>query len=360
MGTSTSRGNFYKSAADGSENANVVTDLNNNWDRLDAILGWRPVTSGTMPASAFQGAALYQTDTGRVYVNQGAGGSAATAYKQVLVEGARFDSSITANAAISASGGSGFTHEASTAFDVSFQTIVLADSQHRFRLFSSGRMEWGSGAASRDTNLYRSAADTLRTDDSFSVGGTLTVAGATSLAAASLSGDLVVNGATLRPQLFVAASISNSSAETVLQTVTIPANDATPGAVYRIRVYGAAVATGTPSITFRARLGGVSGTTLVSFTAVTVRSGMPDGYYDMDIILTNTTTGASGLWSVMAKYTHNFTGSVTTYTTIGPIVIGDIARDTTASQALVFTAQWSAASASNVANVRGGESGRVA
>lgn len=48
-----------------------------------------------------------------------------------------------------------------------------------------------------DTNLYRSAADTLKTDDSFVVLGTTTLAGAASIAGAvALSSTLVVSGAT--------------------------------------------------------------------------------------------------------------------------------------------------------------------
>lgn len=57
------------------------------------------------------------------------------------------------------------------------QIGVTGDSSNRLNIFADGKMEWGSGSATRDTNLYRSAADTLRTDDSFSVGGSITVTG---------------------------------------------------------------------------------------------------------------------------------------------------------------------------------------
>lgn len=61
--------------------------------------------------------------------------------------------------------------------NVSLATIVTADSFDRFRLYASGMHEWGSGALTRDTNLYRSAADVLKTDDSFHVGGTALLLG---------------------------------------------------------------------------------------------------------------------------------------------------------------------------------------
>lgn len=64
-----------------------------------------------------------------------------------------------------------------TSTDVALGVQVLADTFDRFRVYASGLQEWGSGAAARDTNLYRTAADTLRTDDSFQVGGDLSITG---------------------------------------------------------------------------------------------------------------------------------------------------------------------------------------
>jgi hypothetical protein len=39
------------------------------------------------------------------------------------------------------------------------------DGEARFRLRASGAMEFGDGTDTPDTNLYRDAADTLKTDD---------------------------------------------------------------------------------------------------------------------------------------------------------------------------------------------------
>lgn len=67
--------------------------------------------------------------------------------------------------------------ETQTAASRVFQSgIQTTDSTARFSIETSGKMEWGAGSASaRDTNLYRSAADTLKTDDNLVVGGTLTI-----------------------------------------------------------------------------------------------------------------------------------------------------------------------------------------
>jgi len=61
-----------------------------------------------------------------------------------------------------------------------FDTYVTGDTATRFGFTGSGKILWSSGAAAHDTNLYRSAANVLKTDDaldaaSFRVGG---VAGA--------------------------------------------------------------------------------------------------------------------------------------------------------------------------------------
>ncbi|MEV7814263.1 hypothetical protein AB0P05_26590 [Streptomyces flaveolus] len=55
--------------------------------------------------------------------------------------------------------------------------IVSGDTFDRFRRYGDGKLEWGPGNAARDVNLYRSAADTLATDDSLSVGGSLSTTG---------------------------------------------------------------------------------------------------------------------------------------------------------------------------------------
>ena len=54
---------------------------------------------------------------------------------------------------------------------------VFGDTQNRLSVQASGEMTWGSGTAAGDTNLYRSAANTLRTDDALYVSGGITVPG---------------------------------------------------------------------------------------------------------------------------------------------------------------------------------------
>lgn len=46
---------------------------------------------------------------------------------------------------------------------------VTGDTNARYAVLATGQIEWGSGSLTRDVNLYRSAADVLKTDDSFHV-----------------------------------------------------------------------------------------------------------------------------------------------------------------------------------------------
>ena len=51
------------------------------------------------------------------------------------------------------------------------------DADNRFELQADGKQEWGNGTDAPDTNLYRSAANTLKTDDALTVAGLLTATG---------------------------------------------------------------------------------------------------------------------------------------------------------------------------------------
>lgn len=64
----------------------------------------------------------------------------------------------------------------STAADSAVEVSVSSDTQPRLRVDAGGKHTWGAGGSSAgDTTLYRSAADTLKTDDAFIATGGLTV-----------------------------------------------------------------------------------------------------------------------------------------------------------------------------------------
>jgi hypothetical protein len=138
---------LYKPA--GGELVNVVTDLDNNFDKLDAAIGAIPSTSTTRPASPFSGMMIRETDTERIYYHNGST-PASAGWRQIMA----------VNSTISSS----------TSTDLTARFRLTADTVDRLAIRGDGRLLWGSGAAATDTNLYRSAANLLRTDDAFQAG----------------------------------------------------------------------------------------------------------------------------------------------------------------------------------------------
>lgn len=149
-------------------------------------------------------------------------------------------------------------------------------------------------------------------------------------------------------------TVANTASESALATVTIPANSATVGQVYRMRAWGTFGVTGTPTLSFHARLGGVGGTSIGSTGAQTIQSGVTARTWFTELHIAPLTTGSTATW--FANYHHkmagvlagsppfvNDTGEITT------ILDGTQTetRDSTIANDLVLTAQWSAASASN-------------
>jgi hypothetical protein len=62
---------------------------------------------------------------------------------------------------------------------------VSGDADYRYMINSSGKIQWSSGSASSDTNLYRNTVGELKTDESFTAAANLTVGGAQLLAGGS-------------------------------------------------------------------------------------------------------------------------------------------------------------------------------
>lgn len=173
-GTNTTRLSLYK--PDGDDDIDVTTDLNNNYDRLDVLVGTTVCTSSTRPNAPYSGQSIYETDTGRLYVCNGTSPASAS-WKDPVSNGF-----LSTNITMSASAGTvtvlgdllvSRPLSTSSAFDAQ----VVGDSVARFDIAASGSLEWGSGSATRDVNLYRSGANALKTDDTLQVGGDLTVTG---------------------------------------------------------------------------------------------------------------------------------------------------------------------------------------
>lgn len=357
MSSTTSRLGLYKPAADGSEFSNVVTDLNNNLDKIDSSLGAVPCSSGTRPTTPFLGMLIRETDTLKMYVCTGTGPSVWT---QIPVAGGgTFDSGITLSTGDFTANAGLFASIRATAATLASQSKVTGDAQQRYTQQADGKMLWGPGNAAGDANFYRLGVGSLKTDTAFTVGTTLNVLGSSNLVDANLSGNLNIGSARYRNGLSSQTSILNTVTTTTFSSVTLPANDATAGAAYRIKAFGqlSVAAATTPTIAFRL----LAGTNVVAtFPPVTIRSGATDGYWEAEALVVIQTTGASGNVTGYMKYTHNFTTSAITYTPVGPIVGNSIVFDTTVSNTFALQATWGTASASNVLTCRGFAAERVA
>jgi hypothetical protein len=82
--------------------------------------------------------------------------------------------------------------ESQTSTSIGYQSGAQSDAVKRFSIPVDGLHEWGSGLAARDTNLYRSATNTLKTDGKFVIGTTLQMGTISTVGQALVAND--VNG----------------------------------------------------------------------------------------------------------------------------------------------------------------------
>lgn len=155
-------------------------------------------------------------------------------------------------------------------------------------------------------------------------------------------------------------AIANSTTETIVfPNVTIPANYLADGRWLRVTARGRLSTTGTPTIRFRLRLGGVAGTVVWDSGTITCGSGVTASLWSIPlldlIVRSNGATGTvfSGGETIIGAALAPTVGSATGAAAVG--VFGSAGDDTpaavtvdlTADQAMSLTALWSAASASN-------------
>src|SRR5215469_8427771 len=101
-------------------------------------------------------------------------------------------------------------------------------------------------------------------------------------------------------------SVSNSNAETVVGTFTIPANDPTFPGGYEWISHATCTMTASPTLTVRLRLGGVAGTLLSSGTGT---FSVTPGIFQFQGWLLMEATGAGGSFGGQSTVAVNFAGS---------------------------------------------------
>jgi hypothetical protein len=156
---------------------------------------------------------------------------------------------------------------------------------------------------------------------------------------------------------------ANSTAENAFtttaatdQTYTLPADFCQPGRVITIHAQGyySVTAATTPTITYRLRLDSNAGTLLGASATPTAGSGVSNQIWYFDSSIACKTAGAGGTvdaegWSVIST-TGNNTFTSAAFNAASPPA--DITVNTTATHALVPTAQFSLSGASNAAVLR--------
>lgn len=157
------------------------------------------------------------------------------------------------------------------------------------------------------------------------------------------------------------ATVSNSTAETIVfPNVTIPANYMQDGRAMRIRAQGqhSTLGSGTVTLIFALRWGGVAGTMITKTGTITQVISLTAAYWDIDVLLQTRTNGSAGtvmgngvcrVFGATAPTIGSATGAAATapMTNGGQITPAVATLDLTADTALSFTVIMGAASASN-------------
>jgi len=146
-------------------------------------------------------------------------------------------------------------------------------------------------------------------------------------------------------------AIASTTDETIIfPNVIIPANFLQDGRVLRIIAFGKLSTTGTPTITFAVRWGGVAGTLLATTEAITNGSGVTNVNWKLEVYIQTRVNGATGsLFTFGDCHLHTSATAVAQniFSVSGYDAPAAVTVDLTADSALSITADWSASSASN-------------
>lgn len=340
---STTRLSLYKSKSDGSELLSYTQDIGQNWDRVDAAVGFASCTSSTRPSAPYSGKSIMETDTSyRTYFSNGTTPASAS-WVEIPNSSATYNSHLKLALGKQINiGASGSTAAIATvtsgATDILFAARTPTDTSGNSHWYmqTDGTMNWGAGgASSTDTALARTAAGRL--------------------ALTGTNAALTIGSASYRNALGPTSvtTVANTITETVVATGTIPAADVVAGAVYRVKAWGIASVTGTPTFTLTARLGGVAGASMGAIGPTTASTGVANKAWTAEVELICVTTGASGTWMPRFALFQNISVATVIGSNHQIQQTAAVTRDTTVSNTMVVTWTWGTASSSNTATCQG-------
>lgn len=247
MSTTTTRIALTKPA--GSENYSIVV-FNNNSDLLDSAVGFEPVTSTTRPSAPYDGKGIRETDTGSVLYSNGSA-PASGSWKYLWCP----DGPVVVGAV-----GTTAPLRGQTTSTIAGNRLVDArkqgDANPGYTLDFDGKQQWGPGGGTAlDTNLYRSAAATLKTDSALTVAGNATFNGTIAATAAAM---VAVQSATdTNPGTTTSTTATDTltGTSTVTQTFTAP-----PSGKIEVTISAEVVNSGANYTTLSFRISGSAGT----------------------------------------------------------------------------------------------------
>lgn len=166
----------WDTAADATDTSNNVYVVSHRTRVTSpSVAGFTVCTSGTRPATPFQGQMIFETDTSKLWFYTG------TAWAQIPDASAAYTTNSTETIVAGATGTAAPLAVQSTATAVGNRAVGLrgsGDSQDRYTTDFDGKQQWGPGGSTApDTNWYRTSAGTLKTDGSIVVQNGLTVNG---------------------------------------------------------------------------------------------------------------------------------------------------------------------------------------
>lgn len=189
-----------------------------------------------------------------------------------------------------------FTTAADTALEISPSNSATPN----FVIEAGGKIRWSSGSATADTTLYRSAANTLKTDDSFDVasGHTYKIDGADVITATSLGSGIT------HSHLTSVGSLTSLNAAT--PSFTGPMNSSGTSTFSSVVSVNGSLTAATPSFTGPLTSSGLS-TFSNEIALQQIKEKVTDGTISANVLTCDYATGAIFYTSATANFTLNIT-----------------------------------------------------
>lgn len=185
---------WIAAAAADAQLGNKVSGDTTNRFQMDSNgkMQWGPGGATAVDTDLYRASASVLETDGSLTV-----GSAVTAASATLSEAGASGKVLQVTNTTASPSNPNFVLTSASGTDAAQSLIVTGDTNNRLSVNASGKMQWGSGSAGSDTNLYRNAAGELKSDNSITAAANLTVGGAQLLAGGS--GVIGVVNATTTP-----------------------------------------------------------------------------------------------------------------------------------------------------------------